>query len=177
MPNSQDEEAARHAAIQKVAAGQQAENLLDFDDAPAVEGIAPSGIAAAVANTPGVSKVLTSSNPLEDLVDIFGGGGGGGSNANAGNLFGGNVFGGAAAFGSAPVVPAASSSARGALAGLGGLGSPSVGASTGLAGLDVFGSSNLSQMQPPVQPPAPTPAPASAPAASSEQQDDLLGLF
>jgi AP-1 complex subunit beta-1 len=156
-------------AIQKVAAGQQAENLLDFDDAPAIEGVAPSGIAAAVANTPGVNKVLTSSNPLEDLVDIFGGGGG--SNANAGNIFSGG-----GAFGAAPVVPTvASAGARGGLAGLGGLGAPSVPASSGLAGLDVFGSSSVSS---PVQLPAPAPASApKPPAPSSSQQDDLLGLF
>ena len=54
-------------------AGQQSENLLDFDDAPAIEG-QPSlgGIGAAIANNPAAAKALTSSNPLDDLVSIFG---------------------------------------------------------------------------------------------------------
>lgn len=167
---SQDEETTRQVAIQKVAAGQQAENLLDFDDAPAVEGVAPSGIAAAVANTPGVNKVLTSSNPLEDLVDIFGGGGGSSGGGGGG---GGNVFGGGGGFGgSAPIAPAAASG----LAGLGGMGSPVVtvpaAAGSGLAGLDLFGSSSVTS---PPQP-APTAGPPK-PAAPASQQDDLLGLF
>jgi len=112
--NSQDEEATRKAAIQKVAAGQQAENLLDFDDAPAIEGQAPTGIAAAVANTPGVSKVLTSSNPLDDLVSIFGGTGATGFGAPTSLTLG------------------AVSSPVGGLVGAGGLG-----------GLDMFGGSPL----------------------------------
>lgn len=59
--------------MKKVVAGQQSENLLDFDDAPAIEG-QPSlgGIGAAIANNPAAAKVLTSSNPLDDLVSIFG---------------------------------------------------------------------------------------------------------
>jgi AP-1 complex subunit beta-1 len=70
---SRDEETARQAAVQKVVAGQQSENLLDFDDAPAIEG-QPSlgGIGAAIASNPAAAKVLTSSNPLDDLVSIFG---------------------------------------------------------------------------------------------------------
>lgn len=54
-------------------AGQQSENLLDFDDAPAIEGH-PSlgGIGAAIASNPAAAKGLTSSNPLDDLVSIFG---------------------------------------------------------------------------------------------------------
>jgi AP-1 complex subunit beta-1 len=118
---SQDEEQTRRAAIQKVAAGQQAENLLDFDDAPAVEGVAPSGLAAAVANTPGVNKVLTSSNPLDDLVSIFGAGGSGG---------GGDVFG-----------DTSNSSAAGAgLGGLSTLASPvNNNPPPAFGGMDVFG--------------------------------------
>ncbi|KIM23562.1 hypothetical protein M408DRAFT_332287 [Serendipita vermifera MAFF 305830] len=124
----QDEEASRKAAIQKVAAGQQAENLLDFDDAPAVEGVAPTGIAAAVANTPGVSKVLTSSNPLDDLVSIFGAGG-------TGNGFGGGGGG----------------------SGLGGLASP-VGGNGGLGGLDMFGSTPVAAAPTTTQAPNPPPS-------------------
>lgn len=130
----EDEVQAREAAIQKVAAGQVAENLLDFDDAPAVEGVAPSGIAAAVASTPGVSKVLTSSNPLDDLVSIFGAGG----------------------------TAAAASSGGNDLAGLGGIVSPVSTApppGQGLAGLDMFGGASL----PAAAAPTPAKPPATQP--------------
>ena len=59
-----------------MAAGQQAENLLDFDDDVAGEQ-QPSGLAATtvLASTPAAANLLagTSSNPLDDLVSIFGG--------------------------------------------------------------------------------------------------------
>ncbi|KAH8832832.1 adaptin N terminal region-domain-containing protein [Flagelloscypha sp. PMI_526] len=68
-------------ALQTVAAGQQAENLLDFDDAPAQDG--PSGLAATevLQQTPAAANLLagTSSNPLDDLApqtNMFGGMGG-----------------------------------------------------------------------------------------------------
>ncbi|KAG6890230.1 hypothetical protein C0995_010243 [Termitomyces sp. Mi166 len=74
-----DDRLSTQKALQTVAAGQQAENLLDFDDTPAVEG-EPSGLAATqvFAQTPAAVNLLagTSSNPLDDLVSIFGGGGG-----------------------------------------------------------------------------------------------------
>jgi hypothetical protein len=64
----------REKALQAVVAGQQAENLLDFDDEPATEG-APVGLAAttaSIAATPAGASLMTSSNPLDDLVSIFG---------------------------------------------------------------------------------------------------------
>ena len=60
-------------ALQTVAAGQAAENLLDFDDEPAQEG--PTGLAATqVLQQPEAKNILsgTSTNPLDDLVSIFG---------------------------------------------------------------------------------------------------------
>ena len=60
-------------ALQTVAAGQAAENLLDFDDEPAQEG--PTGLAATqVLQQPAAKNFLsgTSTNPLDDLVSIFG---------------------------------------------------------------------------------------------------------
>ncbi|KAJ3879293.1 adaptin N terminal region-domain-containing protein [Lentinula edodes] len=70
-----DDRFSTSKALQTVAAGQQAENLLDFDDAPAVEG-RPSGLAATevLSHTPAAANLLagTSSNPLDDLVSIFG---------------------------------------------------------------------------------------------------------
>jgi hypothetical protein len=60
-------------ALQTVAAGQAAENLLDFDDEPAPEG--PTGLAATqVLQQPEAKNIMsgTSTNPLDDLVSIFG---------------------------------------------------------------------------------------------------------
>ncbi|TFK67982.1 Adaptor protein complex beta subunit [Pluteus cervinus] len=83
-----DDLSSTQKALQTVAAGQQSENLLDFDDAPATEG-QPSGLAATevFSQTPAAANLLagTSSNPLDDLVSIFGGSGGG---AAAGGLGG-----------------------------------------------------------------------------------------
>ncbi|KAG9217721.1 hypothetical protein CCMSSC00406_0003590 [Pleurotus cornucopiae] len=75
-----DDKFSTQKALQTVAAGQQAENLLDFDDAPAYEGQS-SGLAATevLTSTPAAANLLagTSTNPLDDLVSIFGGSGGG----------------------------------------------------------------------------------------------------
>ncbi|KZV88823.1 ARM repeat-containing protein [Exidia glandulosa HHB12029] len=60
-------------ALQTVVEGQRSENLLDFDDEPSTEG-APSGLAATEAlGAPVMNNILASSNPLDDLVSIFGG--------------------------------------------------------------------------------------------------------
>lgn len=71
-----DERVAAQKALQTVAQGQQAENLLDFADDGAEEGQQPSGLAATtvLAQTPAAANILagTSSNPLDDLVSIFG---------------------------------------------------------------------------------------------------------
>ncbi|EIM84384.1 Adaptor protein complex beta subunit [Stereum hirsutum FP-91666 SS1] len=78
-----DDRAATQKALQTVAAGQQAENLLDFDDEPSSLdggglGSQPTGLAAtqvqALTSTPAAANLLagTSSNPLDDLVSIFG---------------------------------------------------------------------------------------------------------
>jgi AP-1 complex subunit beta-1 len=60
-------------ALQTVAAGQVSENLLDFDDEPAPE--QPTGLAATqVLQQPAAKNIMsgTSTNPLDDLVSIFG---------------------------------------------------------------------------------------------------------
>lgn len=71
-----DDRLSTQKALQTVAAGQQAENLLDFDDSLGTEG-QPSGLAATevLSSTPAAANLLagTSSNPLDDLVSIFGG--------------------------------------------------------------------------------------------------------
>ncbi|KAH9925653.1 clathrin binding protein [Epithele typhae] len=71
-----DDRSSTQKALQTVAAGQQAENLLDFDDDDGAANGQPSGLAATtvLAQTPAAASLLagTSSNPLDDLVSIFG---------------------------------------------------------------------------------------------------------
>lgn len=70
-----DDQQSAQKALQTVVIGQQAENLLNFDD-PTSDEQQPSGIAATavLASTPAAANLLsgTSSNPLDDLVSIFG---------------------------------------------------------------------------------------------------------
>ena len=90
-----DDRFTAQKALQTVVAGQQAENLLDFDDGPTQEG-QPSGLAATqiLPSSTAAANLLsgTSTNPLDDLVSIFGGmsasGVGGGGNAGT-DVFGG----------------------------------------------------------------------------------------
>ena len=74
-----DEHISTAKALETVAAGRRAENLLDFDDvedSPDAGQQKPSGLAATtvLASTPAAANLLagTSSNPLDDLVSIFG---------------------------------------------------------------------------------------------------------
>ena len=85
----------------------------DFDDNTTMEG-QPSGLAATqvFAQTPAAANLLagTSSNPLDDLVSIFGGSAGGGvpmsATTNLGfNAFGGTGVGVGAGFGGMPLSP------------------------------------------------------------------------
>lgn len=73
-----DDRFSAQKALQTVVAGQQAENLLDFDDVPAEDGLAskPSGLAATQVLPAAKNLLATSNNPLDDLVSIFGGAGG-----------------------------------------------------------------------------------------------------
>lgn len=91
-----DDRFTAQKALQTVVAGQQAENLLDFDDAPTQEG-QPSGLAATqiLPSSSVAANFLSgaSTNPLDDLVSIFGGmsasGVDGVGNAGAESAFGG----------------------------------------------------------------------------------------
>lgn len=111
-----DDRLATQKALQTVALGQQAENLLDFDDEPAAHG-PPTGLAATQVfqQTPAAASLLagTSSNPLDDLVSIFGSAGIGGApppptqgQANGAhmNAFGGLGMMGLAELGSPPPI-------------------------------------------------------------------------
>lgn len=121
-----DDRQTARLALQTVVHGQQAENLLNFDDDPALDSSLsssqPTGIAATAALASVAEKSLlagTSSNPLDDLVSIFGsagitsaapatsagGGGGAGAGAAGGDPFGGLSFGTPLA----PTTPAAPS--------------------------------------------------------------------
>lgn len=77
-------------ALQNIVAGQQAENLLDFGDDDSRDG-QPSGLAATtISATPAAASLLqNSSNPLDDLVSIFGGSGVGGLSSPQGPPMGG----------------------------------------------------------------------------------------
>ncbi|KAJ7484598.1 adaptin N terminal region-domain-containing protein [Mycena latifolia] len=91
-----DDAFSAQKALQTVAQGQQAENLLDFGDDLA--GDAPSGLAATeVMVQPAARKIVTglSENPLDDLVSIFGGANMG-MGATPMGAFGGSAFGGGA---------------------------------------------------------------------------------
>lgn len=106
-----DDQQVQQKAFQTVVAGQQAENLLNFDD-PASDEQQPSGIAAtaALAATPAAASLLagTSSNPLDDLVSIFGNVGlGSGPSAPQQNGMGAGAGAslGGLSFDAAPIVP------------------------------------------------------------------------
>jgi AP-1 complex subunit beta-1 len=90
-------------ALQNIAAGQQAENLLDFGDDESRDG-QPSGLAATtISATPAAANLLqNSSNPLDDLVSIFGGSGMGGLPSPQKSQGGGL---GGLSFGAQPAVP------------------------------------------------------------------------
>ncbi|EIN05740.1 Adaptor protein complex beta subunit [Punctularia strigosozonata HHB-11173 SS5] len=145
-----DDQAFAKKALQTVAAGQVAENLLDFEDVPTSDS-QPSGLAATTiipaASTTAAANLLsgTSSNPLDDLVSIFGNVGAGAGptpQASQGGGLGGLDFGGIGSGVSSPV--AGAPLAGQSFPGFGGVGSPV-------------------QAQHPQQPQA--------------AQDDLLGLF
>ncbi|PPQ69574.1 hypothetical protein CVT24_001374, partial [Panaeolus cyanescens] len=103
----EEDQFSTQKALQTVVAGQQAENLLDFDDLPTTEG-QPSGLAATqvLSQTPAAANLLagTSSNPLDDLVSIFGGVSMVPATPAAPGGFGGTGVG--SAFGAVPMTPA-----------------------------------------------------------------------
>ncbi|KAF8153980.1 adaptin N terminal region-domain-containing protein [Crassisporium funariophilum] len=108
-----DDQFSTQKALQTVVQGQQAENLLDLDDDFASEG-QPSGLAATqvLSQTPAAANLLagTSSNPLDDLVSIFGNSGlQQPMSAATPMAYGGGQFGGVGVgrqFGAMPMSPA-----------------------------------------------------------------------
>ena len=104
-----DEGSSREKALKTLVAGQQAENLLDFDEPDAAAPVSNS-FGGLSLSTPSLATrtptVVSTSNPLDDLVSIFG---------SAGM--------------STPVSPVGTGAGAGAFGGLGGLGSPTLGQS------------------------------------------------
>jgi len=153
-------------ALQNIAAGQQAENLLDFDEdtesSPSAKP-APTGLAATaeLASTPAAASLIsgTSANPLDDLVSIFGNVGfsGSGPTSNPG------------------------SGMTSPIGGMNGLASLNFGATSpppqqpaaggGLGGFDMMSPTALNGGLTPSTQPAPKQP------QQQSQQDDLLGLF
>ncbi|KAL1409663.1 beta-adaptin [Vanrija albida] len=69
-----EEDAARERALQTVVAGQQAENLLDFDaDEPEAAGPGSdlSGLGTSGISSQTIASVAKSTNPLDELMDLF----------------------------------------------------------------------------------------------------------
>ncbi|KAL7420331.1 beta-adaptin [Cryptotrichosporon argae] len=71
-----EDDVARERALQAVVAGQQAENLLDFDDEPeeasnGLAGVSASTSAAAASVNRAIASVAKSTNPLDELMDLF----------------------------------------------------------------------------------------------------------
>ncbi|KDQ52427.1 hypothetical protein JAAARDRAFT_40280 [Jaapia argillacea MUCL 33604] len=92
-----DDKLATQRALQTVAHGQQSENLLDFDDVPDAGVSQPFGLAAttAIPQTPAAASLIagTSTNPLDDLVSIFGNTGNAMAPTQSQNSLGGLAFG------------------------------------------------------------------------------------
>jgi len=93
MAEEHEDDVSTRKALQTVAAGQKAENLLDFDDASAEDGQLSGLAATTLTSTPAAANLIagTSVNPLDDLVSIFGGtglAGGGGAGTSNGPSFG-----------------------------------------------------------------------------------------
>ncbi|KAF8317857.1 clathrin binding protein [Clavulina sp. PMI_390] len=114
-----DEISAREKALKTVVQGQQAENLLDFDDPEPSSTSDPlsggGGLASIIMGgqasaNPATAKILTSTNPLDDLVSIFG-------NANLGPSAPPSGI-------ASPIGGAPASNAFGGLGGMGGMTSP-----------------------------------------------------
>lgn len=70
-----EEEVSREKALQTVMAGQQAENLLDFDDEPSTPAASASTSRPAtdrgLISTQQIASVTKSTNPLDELMDLF----------------------------------------------------------------------------------------------------------
>ena len=70
-----EEEISREKALQTVVAGQQAENLLDFDaeedSAPATDGDERTSEGMGMISSQQIASAAKASNPLDELMDLF----------------------------------------------------------------------------------------------------------
>jgi len=149
-------------ALQHIAAGQQAENLLDFEDSDSTSlnsSNAPVGLAATadLAHTAAAASLIsgTSTNPLDDLVSIFGNAGfsGPGPTSNLGSGMTSPVTG------------------LGGMNGLGGLSFASPTPSNQMQSPSVFGMTSPTSVN------GGTPTLSALAKQSQQPQEDLLGLF
>ena len=101
-----DEISSTQKALQNIVAGQQAENLLDFGDEDSGDGQLSGLAATTISATPAAANLLqNSSNPLDDLVSIFGGSGIGGLPSPQKSQTGGLGGLGGLSFGTQPTIP------------------------------------------------------------------------
>jgi hypothetical protein len=147
-PRPEEETAQR--ALQTVVAGQQAENLLDFDadeiETPGTgfgmdNGIASLGNAQNTISSQTIASVAKSTNPLDELMDLF-------STSSMSTPA-------AAPMSAAPMSPMSAMT-------------PSAPNTNAFGGAFAVATPS---------PPARSPAPAAAPAAQASATDDLLDLF
>ena len=71
-----EEEVSREKALQTVVAGQQAENLLDFDEIDEPSSSSSNMFTSQTTSTAtrsAIASVAKSTNPLDELMDLFGG--------------------------------------------------------------------------------------------------------
>lgn len=74
MPDSAEDDISREKALQAVVAGNQAENLLDFDDEPTPtngESSIPALGSGLGISSQAIASAAKSTNPLDELMDLF----------------------------------------------------------------------------------------------------------
>ena len=68
-----EDDASREKALQTVVAGNQAENLLDFDDEPSASTSADNNtlVSDGMISNKAIASAAKSTNPLDELMDLF----------------------------------------------------------------------------------------------------------
>jgi len=66
-----EDESSREKALQTVVAGNQAENLLDFDDEPSNPADNNTLVSDGIISNKAIASAAKSTNPLDELMDLF----------------------------------------------------------------------------------------------------------
>jgi len=66
-----EDDASREKALQTVVAGNQAENLLDFDDEPSNPADNNTLVSDGIISNKAIASAAKSTNPLDELMDLF----------------------------------------------------------------------------------------------------------